>query len=137
MTIATGYFAKAKAYHDIGYALVNVARKRPWFLSEGLVLHEPYYKLAPTEDILRLKDNPKEYTEKYRKEILRYLSPWDVGIDLFRIGRKENTDKVVMLCYESPEKFCHRHLIAEWMKETMHIEVEELQTSGIEQSVLF
>ena len=137
MTIATGYFAKAKAYHDMGYALVNVALKRPWFLPDGLVLHEPYYKLAPTEDILKLKDSPKEYTERYRIEILRFLSPWDVGIDFFRIGRKENTDKVVMLCYESPEKFCHRHVIAEWMHETMNIEVKEIETQAKEEGFLF
>ena len=27
-----------------------------------------------------------------------------------------NYDSIVMLCYEIPSKFCHRHIVAEWLR---------------------
>ena len=36
-------------------------------------------------------------------------------------------DDAVLLCYESPEKFCHRHLVANYFKEKINIEIKEIQ----------
>ena len=69
MEIGTGYFAKAKEYADSGYALVSIAKKRPWFLPETLNVTD-YFQLAPTDEILSLKDRPKEYESLYNERIL-------------------------------------------------------------------
>jgi len=128
MEIATGYFAKAKTYVENGYALVSIARVAPWFLAKECNVY-PCDCLAPTDEILALKDKPDEYAPKYRREILGNLKATDVYHRLYMIARQENTDKVVLMCYESPEKFCHRHLVAEWL-------TNELPDNGIVSEVV-
>ena len=34
---------------------------------------------------------------------------------------------VVLLCYEKPPQFCHRHLVAKWLEKELNIKVEELK----------
>ena len=125
MVLATGYFAKAKQYADMGYAIVSIARVAPWFLAKELRVY-PCDCLAPTDDILALKDSPDKYTPKYQQEILSHLKPTEVYKKLWMIAHQENTDKVVLLCYESPEKFCHRHLVAQWLSVKLGQKVEEV-----------
>lgn len=124
MEIATGYFAKAKQYADMGYALVSISRVAPWFLPKELTVY-PCDCLAPTDDILALKDAPDKYTQEYRREILAKMKPTDVFHKLWMIAHQEQKDKIVLLCYESSEKFCHRHLVAKWLTDGLGQKVEE------------
>ena len=124
MTIATGYFAKAKAYADAGYVLVSIAKKRPWFLSDDLKLYEEP-RLAPTNEILALKDKPEEYEKKYSNGVLRFLNPYEIYCLLYGTAVANNTNKAVLLCYEAPDKFCHRHIVAKWLSDGMGMEVKE------------
>ena len=125
MEIATGYFAKAKTYVENGYALVSIARVAPWFLAKELNVY-PLDCLAPTDDILALKDQPDKYTSEYRREILAKLKPTDVFHKLWMIAHQEQKDKVVLLCYESSEKFCHRHLVAEYLGDVFGRKITEV-----------
>ena len=34
-------------------------------------------------------------------------------------------DNVVLLCWESPEKFCHRHILADYINKNSGVVVEE------------
>ena len=125
MVLATGYFAKAKQYADMGYALVSIAKVAPWFLPKELKVY-PLDCLAPTDEILALKDSPEKYTPRYQKEILAGLKPTEIFRKLWLIAHQELKDKVVLLCYESPEKFCHRHLVANWLNDKLGQKVEEV-----------
>lgn len=79
-----------------------------------------YLALAPTWDIVLGVKNKTitqdEYTEAYNK-ILSKLNPQAVANEL--------GDGAIMLCYESPNDFCHRHLVSEWMRKA-GIDVREL-----------
>ena len=125
--IATGYFAKASQYSERGYALVSIALKQPWFLSNKLKVHR-FDGFAPTEEILELKNNPDEYERRYRKDVLSKLDFNEVCNSLFSILKQECTDKIVLLCYEAPDKFCHRHIAAKWLSERFGITVREAET---------
>lgn len=57
------------------------------------------------------------YTEAYQLQVLNKLDPQKVLSDLR--GK-------VLLCWEGPEKNCHRHLVAEWIFEHTGYKVEEL-----------
>ena len=57
-------------------------------------------------------DNFK-YVELYNKEVLSKLDAIDVCIDLYNIS---NGNAVVLLCYEKPGDFCHRHIVADWLE---------------------
>ena len=138
MEIATGYFAKARAYSDAGYILVSIAKKNPWFLPVGLKLHEEQ-RLAPTDEILELKDNPDEYEKKYRNEVLRLWNPYEIYCSLYGLTVAYNKNKVILLCYEAPDKFCHRHIVAKWLSDGIGMDVHEAtvdNTSDVIQSIL-
>ena len=138
MEIATGYFAKAIAYSDAGYVLVSIAKKKPWFLPVGLKLHEEQ-RLAPTDEILELKDNPDEYEKKYRNEVLRLWNPYEIYCSLYGLTVAYNKNKVVLLCYEAPDKFCHRHIVAKWLSDGIGMDVHEAtvdNASDVIQSIL-
>ena len=38
----------------------------------------------------------------------------------------DNRD-IALLCFEKPSDFCHRHLVASWLNETMHLNIKEFQ----------
>lgn len=76
--------------------------------------------LAPSRDIFYSiksgKINEEEYERRYREEILSKLDPQNI-YDMF----KNN----VLLCYESPGKFCHRRIVAAWLQENLGVIVDE------------
>lgn len=80
-----------------------------------------YIDLAPDWELIRLKDNQEKYTEIYN-ELLKTLDPFKVLKDL---------DNSVVLCWESPKKFCHRHLVADWIMKETNINIYELSHDNI------
>jgi len=58
------------------------------------------------------KASKEWYTKKYYETVLDKLDPFTVRGDLYKLSSHND---VCMLCYETPEKFCHRHLVAEWL----------------------
>ena len=135
MKIATGYFAKAQTYHNMGYSLVSVARTRPWFLPKELLV---WYlsDLAPTGEIIGAKDNPKVYEKKYNEEILSKTSAQEILRKLERYAELECKEKVALLCYESPEKFCHRHIVAKWLGDALGVRIEEINLNHKEETLV-
>ena len=125
MTIGTGYFSKAKSYAKEGWTLISIALKDAWFLSNDLKITS-LKELAPTPEILSLKDNPEEYEKRFRAEVLSKIDWCALYSKLCSIARAENKEKVVFLCYESPEKFCHRHIVAKWLGEKTGVPIKEV-----------
>lgn len=65
------------------------------------------------------KDGDEEsYIQSYTKEVLNVLDPERVYTLL-----GENS---ILLCWEKPDKFCHRHLVAKWFNETIGKNVKEI-----------
>lgn len=109
MKIYTSYFANLKNIpSDI--IPISIARKTPpWF--DGLSIK----LLAPDEHTLlkyNYDGNHDRYIKEYSEEVLKLLyAPKLVHYFEVKSGGKD----VVLLCYESPEKFCHRHLLSDWL----------------------
>jgi hypothetical protein len=72
--------------------------------------------LSPTVDILaEYKREPNEvrYTKRFRSEV---LGQKDCDLMVRNLEAKFGPDaQICFLCYEGPGKFCHRHLVADWM----------------------
>jgi uncharacterized protein YeaO (DUF488 family) len=108
----TSYFTKAAKYPN------TIA------ISQGVPKNyfgKRYMKLAPPwELIMKYKqDNDWNYfREHYYKEILDKLDPQEVWNEL--------GEYCVLLCWENPNKHCHRFIIAEWFKNKLGKEVNEL-----------
>ncbi len=62
------------------------------------------------------------YIEHFVKDVLDPLDADEVVEDLYRLSSGKD---VCLLCYERPEEFCHRHIVAEWLCENGY-ECEEL-----------
>ena len=108
----TGYFAKLKKYQEAGLVPVSIALKTPdWY--HGL----EYKKLAPNWDILSAWKSGEhkgdiDYYTKHFEEVLDTLRPEGVIIELKQFGLLQD---IILLCYEKPESFCHRHIVANWL----------------------
>ena len=112
--IYTSYFAKLKDLpnHIIPF---SICWKAPdWY--KGL----QYKILAPKYDFFiewkRNQDN-EYYIKCFYERVLNKLNPSDVAKELYSISHGHD---IALICYERPENFCHRHIVAEW-----------LQTNGI------
>lgn len=116
----TGYFGKMKSYpKDKGYKFISIARfNRFW---KG----EEYKKLAPPTEIIKIEDK-KLYTKLYYERVLNKLDP--------KVVYEELGENAVLLCYEnyddciSNKRYCHRHIVAEWLENSLGIDVKELET---------
>ena len=53
------------------------------------------------------------YRLKYIEEIKPVFQ--QVMVRLYRLAKSRNCDVIFLLCYEKPEEFCHRHLLAEML----------------------
>lgn len=119
MTLHTSYFDNINKIGQEDQELpvfVSIAWKTPsWF--DGPRMPE----LAPkkewwTEWHERFKDDLESsesvtwYTKKYKETVLSCLDQVSVVTKL-----SELSQNIVLLCYETPEKFCHRHLVSEWI----------------------
>jgi len=114
MKIFTGNFANKKKYLKTGLAPISIARFNNYC---NVAL---YPKLAPPPHIIFLDE--KRYRQVY-EDILNGLDPHKCYAELETIS--EGND-IVLLCYEKEGQFCHRHIVAEWFRRTLKIEVIEL-----------
>ena len=114
--IYTSYFAKMRRMTPEQQAqCISVARWTP----KGVKI--PINNmLAPSWKILKAykEDGDKEkFTEAYKKYL--YLSCLNVDIIARHLQDK------ILLCYEKPQDFCHRHILADWFNDNGY-ECEEL-----------
>jgi hypothetical protein len=107
------YYEKAKDLNA-----VSIAAKAPsWYKGRE------YKKLAPKYWFFKKykKDEDEDfYTEHYYKEVLDKLDPAEVY--------KELGKDAILLCWEAPDKFCHRHIVAEWLAYRLGVKVEEYKS---------
>jgi len=101
--IYTSYFAKARKIQDKS-KLVCIAR----FAPKGTDMAMAPELMPPKEVLFRYKKDGDmiAYTESYTQDVLSKLDPAEIA--------KKYQNKI-LLCYERPEAFCHRHLIAAWL----------------------
>ena len=75
-----------------------------------------YLHLAPAADMVHMTDEGE-----YRRRFARILEKLDVQEVARQLGRE-----AVLLCWEKEGEFCHRHLVADWLRAAGH-EVEEVK----------
>lgn len=118
MMIYTGYFEMVDDYLREGLVLVSIAGRIPeWF--QGV----KYPKLAPLKSWwTEWKEkgfSESWYIKQYQETVLGKLIVEDVMKDFQSLG-----NRIILLCYEKPGKFCHRHLVSAWFRK-QGVEVNE------------
>lgn len=108
--IYTTYFAKLKSLpKDI--VPISICGKAPIWYS-GI----QYKKLAPKYDFfMQWKENHDNdyYISCFNNQVLSELNPVQVVNDLITMAAGRD---IALVCYEKPEDFCHRHLVADWLR---------------------
>lgn len=115
--IYTSYFGNKKACNDPNICPISIALYPPKdFIGKS------YRPLAPTPSTLRnWKSNHSiaNYNRDFA-EVLAGLDPSDVVDQLLLLAGNlkglEYFPDIVLLCYERPGEFCHRHIVAEWLR---------------------
>lgn len=118
MRIYTSYFGNSKKLQQAGIKVIGISLYPPrWF--NGISLKQ----VAPTKSILFANgQTQEEYTRRYRSEV---LSRQDMQLFLKTVEQASEGQDVALCCYEKPEDFCHRHILADWIKEKLGIEISE------------
>lgn len=115
MKVYTSYFANWRKF-PIGCEAVGITRFMPPYWK-----HPNWENLAPSKELLRqYRDGNIDefiFRIKYFDELKqRKITPKMVVNEL----KKFNKD-IVLCCYEKPGDFCHRHLLAEWLKDEIAV----------------
>lgn len=114
--IYTSYFAKYRGGNG-----VSIARRQP--SKDGAPCYPELARLQPPKSLLwdyktgRITEN--EFKSMYRNLVLRGLNP--------HAWAKRLQGKV-LLCWEKPGDFCHRHIVADWLRKAGY-EVKEWDKS--------
>jgi hypothetical protein len=122
MTIYTSHW-QLKQWPQ-GYTRVSISRGNPRWLPAGS--YKTFRALAPGKWFNSV--SPREYLDLYNAEILGKLDPRRVVEELEALGPNPT-----MLCWEGPKgieagtHWCHRHIAAQWLEDTLGIQVEELK----------
>lgn len=111
MKLCTSYFAK----HGKHPNAVSIGG-RNWWLPNLPAIPE----LTPPWDLVADYKYHGLSWEDYAKQYVTQL-------DHLGVGRVEGLlrDGMVLLCWEGPDKHCHRHLLADWLRKLGH-DVSEL-----------
>lgn len=125
MKIYTSYFAKLNKIKDKGYHPISIAR----FTPNGVLVDE-FKSAAPSLNLLdKIKSGlitNDEYENIYRKEIDFRLDMNNVLEAFNKISSMNDGKDIVLLCYEKPNDFCHRHIFAKIFNEKTGIKIKEL-----------
>lgn len=125
--IYTSYFSKVKALagQNPNLVFVSIAGIIPNWFDNSLVEIIKFEKLIPKCDWmyewcekfltdLRSDESQLWYTNKYYETVLNKLNAKEVYDELLMLSDHKD---IVLLCYETPEKFCHRQIVSKWFND--------------------
>lgn len=123
----TSYYAKTNLLLNNGFNnLIAISGWIPNFYQKLMQTDKRLSRcieLAPKKDWFFKWKNGEidndQYVKLYYETVLNKINAQEL---YNKLG-----DDAVLLCYESPEKFCHRHLVANYFKEKINIEIKEIQ----------
>jgi uncharacterized protein YeaO (DUF488 family) len=120
MRIYTTYYAQLrKLPEDI--VAIPISNRIPMAQREGSrysdLCNMKYKKLVPPWYVVKeYQENGDEsqYTERYQTLVLSKLDPHQVVADIKRYASGKD---IALVCYEKSGSFCHRHIVAQWLRD--------------------
>jgi hypothetical protein len=117
-TIFTSNYSR----HGSSRSAIGISYKRPQYFSGAMM-----FILAPNrDDVIAIRNqqiDQREYTKRYIETLKsRQLNPQYI-IDLI-------PNNAILLCFEPPGEFCHRRVLAEWLRLHTGINIEEIATTN-------
>ena len=126
MKLFTSYYDKMPSLDKNTYTLVRVSRKEPpeWFSDEHkhVDLSEAFGPTAAMLEECHPLENWEAFEPRYKSEVLGVLDKGSTLKELEDIYAEHGNKPLLLLCYETSEQNCHRHLIGEYLG----MEIEEI-----------
>ena len=119
--IYTGYYSKVKKYQEAELKLISISVTEPM----GIKVDGKIPELAPNRELFsRYKMgniDEMEYTSIYMDQLDK-IGIRDILLKIHNFG-----DDVVLLCWEAPNRFCHRHILADYINGKTKLEIKEYE----------
>ena len=112
--IYTTYFAKLKKLpKDIIPIAICAKPPKGYGGPVYMPLAPKYYFFAK----YKINGDQEEFTENYIGQVLNKLNPVSVVTNLYyQACLAPNSCDIALVCFEKSSDFCHRHLVAEWLR---------------------
>jgi uncharacterized protein YeaO (DUF488 family) len=119
--IYTGYYSRIKDYKVAGLKVVSISVSEP----KAVTVDGKIPQLSPNQSLF---EDYKKGAVGYMEYKSRYLDQLD-GIGIKEILRSIHSfgDDIVLLCWEAPDKFCHRHILADYINKRTKLEIKEYE----------
>ena len=117
--IYTSYFAKANQFDDSKFIKIAISNSNPLNLFKAKIFIPDWKTIVSPHKLGLISDEVYE---------LRYVSQLDEKLEFIKdvLDKLVNLDKdIILMCYESPEKFCHRRVLSEWIFDNFGYSIEE------------
>jgi hypothetical protein len=115
----TSYYFSNKIKPEQNLIKISVSHPKSIQWLQNVRIYRPF---CPPWDLVQKYKNKEitenEYVEMYYSLILNFHDPLLVY--------KELGEDAILLCWEKPDIFCHRHIVAEWFKSHLNIDINEL-----------
>lgn len=121
--LVTSYFSNLKKLKELNYTPISICGKPPCFYN-GLEMKILAPKYSFFKEWKENKINNDDYIKLYYNLVLKNMNPKEIYNIFFQ---KSNQNKVVLLCYEKPFDFCHRHIISVWFNHFLKINIPEIK----------
>lgn len=111
--IYTTYFAKLRSLPNNVVPVAICAKTPDWYAGAQ------YRKLAPKYDFfMEWKRNHDEeaFRRAFKEQVTDKLDADSVVKELQSIVF-DKSEEIALVCYEKSTDFCHRHLVAEWLRD--------------------
>lgn len=118
----TTYFARLRSLPPDVVPIAICAKPPAWYRGAC------YTKLAPRYGFFsewKKTGDDAYYVKCFREQVLARLDARTVYEELVSLA---GTEHIALVCFETPDKFCHRHLVAEWLRESGY-DISEFNTA--------
>lgn len=109
LMIYTSYFGGLRRLPSTMVPIAICGKVPNWYNG----LH--YKRLAPKKEFFaewqKTHDNDF-YIQRFYEDVLNHLTVTEVVNELYMMAFDK---EICLICYERPEEFCHRHLVADWL----------------------
>lgn len=108
--IYTSYFSKWKGFEDPNYVLMATTYYKPeWFSGEW------FFDVAPKKELVEKYKAGEVGADQYTDIYLNYLTENSEKI-LAQVRAFDPNKTYILLCFEGPDRFCHRHVLSSWLR---------------------
>ena len=121
--IYTSYYGNAK---NLKGFIISISNSEP-FKVQG-----KWYDVVPEWNIVSNYKKDKN-EESFREKYIEQLESFDLSDEIEQIKEVSKSNDIYLVCYEKPNDFCHRHILADWLNEKYNLNIKEFKKEELDE----